>query len=108
MYAIIEDSGGQIRASVGDTLTIDLRELTDDATTVTFDRVLMLSDGDDGAPTIGAPMLAGASVEADIVERDVKDKKIDVIKFKRRKGYRRKQGHRQRHMIVKVTKINAG
>ena len=108
MYAIIEDSGTQIRASVGDTLTIDLHDLAESAKTITFDRVLMISDDADAEARIGAPRLSGASVEADILERDVKGEKIDVIKFKRRKGYRRKQGHRQRHMIVKVTKINAG
>ncbi|RMH25995.1 MAG: 50S ribosomal protein L21 [Planctomycetota bacterium] len=106
MYAIIEDSGTQIRAAEGDRLTIDLRDLPDDAATVRFDRVLMV--GGTGEPAIGAPYVAGASVEAEILERDAKGEKIDVIKFKRRKGYRRKQGHRQRHMIVKVTRINAG
>jgi len=106
MYAIIEDSGTQIRAAVGDTLTIDLRDLPEEASTLTFERVLMLSG--EGAPAIGTPYVGGATVEADVLERDVKGEKIDVIKFRRRKGYRRKQGHRQRHMLVKVTKINAG
>ena len=108
MYAIIEDSGSQLRAAVGDTLTVDLRELPEDAKSVTFDRVIMVSDADKDGAAIGQPYVSGASVEADVVERDVKGKKIDVIKFKRRKGYRVKQGHRQRHMLVKVTKINAG
>ena len=106
MYAIFEDSGTQIKAAVGDELTLDLRELPDNAKSLKLDRVLMV--GDEGKdPTIGQPYVDGASVEADIVERDFKAEKIDVIKFKRRKGYRRKQGHRQRYMKVKVTKINA-
>lgn len=108
MYAIIEDSGTQLRAAVGDKLTVDLRELPEKASSVTFDRVLLVSDSDKGGANVGQPYVSGASVVADIVERDVKGEKIDVIKFKRRKGYRVKQGHRQRHMIVKVTQINAG
>lgn len=105
MYAIIEDSGTQIRAEVGSQLDVDLRELPDNASNITFDRVLMV--GSDKGPNFGTPYVDGASVEAEIVDPDRKDRKIDVIKFKRRKGYRRKQGHRQRYMCVKVTKINA-
>lgn len=104
MYAIIEDSGSQIKATVGDVLTVDLRELPENARTVTFDRVLLLGKG--SAATVGAPYVSGATVVADILERDFKDKKIDVIKFKKRTGYRRKQGHRQRYMKVKVSAIN--
>ena len=63
--------------------------------------------GGEGAPTVGTPYVSGATVKAEILEREFKDKKIDVIKFKRRKGYRRKQGHRQRLMRVKVTSISA-
>lgn len=103
-YAIIEDSGTQIKASVDDVLTVDIRELPDGAGSVTFDRVLMLA-GESG-PTVGTPYVDGAKVTAEIVDREFKDKKIDVIKFKRRKGYRRKQGHRQRLMRVKVTSID--
>ncbi len=105
MYAIIEDSGAQVRAAVGDELTIDLRELPENADSLTFDKVLAV--GGEGDARFGTPYLDGATVTADIVEREFKDQKIDVIKFKRRKGYRRKQGHRQRYMKVKVTAINA-
>jgi large subunit ribosomal protein L21 len=104
-YAIFEDSGTQIRAEVGQELVLDIRELPEDAKSVTFDRVLMV--GSEKDPKIGTPYVDGAKVTADIVEREFKDKKIDVIKFKRRKGYRRKQGHRQRLMRVKVTDIKA-
>ena len=103
MYAIIEDSGTQIKVSEGDEITIDIRELADDASTITFDRVLMLGSADDAK--FGTPYVEGSSVTADIVEREFKGKKIDVIKYKRRKGYKRKQGHRQRYMKVRVTSI---
>ncbi len=104
MYAIIEDSGSQLKVSTGDVVEVDLRELPDIAKTVTFDRVLML--GGEGAPKIGAPYLKGASVTADIIEREALAEKIHIFKFRRRKGYRRKTGHRQRHMVVKVSAIN--
>lgn len=103
MYAIFEDSGSQIRAKVGDLLTIDLREVADSATSVTFDKVLML--GGEGAAKIGTPYVGGATVKADIVEREIKGEKLDVVTFKRRKGFRKKIGHRQRYMKVKVTDI---
>jgi len=104
MYAIIEDSGSQLKVSTGDVVEVDLRELPDSAKTVTFDRVLML--GGEGAPKIGAPYLKGASVTAEIIEREALAEKIHIFKFRRRKGYRRKTGHRQRHMVVKVSAIN--
>jgi large subunit ribosomal protein L21 len=104
MYAIIEDSGTQIKASEGDELILDVRELADDASTLTFDRILMV--GGEGEAKFGAPYVEGATVTAEIIDRSFKGEKIDVIKFKRRKGYRRKQGHRQRYMRVKVTGIS--
>jgi len=103
MYAIIEDSGSQIRVSEGDVIKIDRRELADDAATLTFDRVLYV--GGDGEPKIGAPLVEGATVEADILEEG-RDKKVEVVKFKRRKDYRRRAGHRQPFIKVKVTKIS--
>jgi large subunit ribosomal protein L21 len=111
MYAIIEDSGTQIKASEGDELTIDLRELDDNATTITFDKVLAIGSGAEGGggggdARFGTPYLDGATVEAEILDRMVKGEKIDVVKFKRRKGYRRKTGHRQRYVKVKITKIS--
>ena len=103
MYAIFEDSGTQIKAAQDEVLVVDIRDLPDNATEVTFDKVIMV--GGEGAPKVGTPYVDGATVTAEIVDREFKDKKIDVIKFKRRKGYRRKQGHRQRLMRVKVTSI---
>lgn len=106
MYAIIEDSGSQIKAEVGQVLTIDIRELDETAKSLTFDRILLIGGGD-GEPRVGAPYVEGATVKADIVEREFKDKKVISIKYKRRKGHRTKQGHRQRLMRVKVSAIQA-
>ena len=105
MYAIVEDSGSQIKVQSGDVIDIDRRDLAKGAKTITFDRVLAMKTGD-GPATLGTPYIDGASVTADIIEERL-DEKIDVIKFKRRKGYRRKQGHRQRLMRVNVTDIKA-
>ena len=104
MYAVIEDSGGQIKVSEGDIIRVDLRELAEDATELTFENVLLV--GGEGEPKIGTPTVSGAKVTADILT-EVKGDKITVIKFKRRKGYRRKRGHRQRFLRVKITKIAA-
>ena len=105
MYAIIEDSGQQFKVSAGDVIRVDTRELAEDATQITFDRVLLVSDDGDGK--IGAPLVDGAKVVADIQSALVKGPKIDVIKFRRRKGYRRKQGHRQKYIEVKIAEIVA-
>ncbi len=107
MYAIVEDSGTQIKLIPGTILDVDLRqEETAEGSTITFDRVLALkSDGDDSAK-FGAPYLDGASVTAEVLA-EIKGEKIDVIKYKRRKGYRRKVGHRQRLLRIRVGVISA-
>ncbi len=104
MYAIIEDSGTQIKVSPGDVVDVDLRDVSG-SEHVRFDRVLMLSVLD-APPTIGRPYIDGASVAADVMG-EVQADKIDVFKYKRRKGYRRKKGHRQRYLRVKITDITA-
>lgn len=104
MYAIIEDSGSQIKASVGAVLTVDLRDLPADAQSVTFDRVLLIAK--DSSAKVGTPYIAGASVVAEVVDREFKGEKLDVIKYKRRKGFHKKIGHRQRYMKVRVSAIN--
>ena len=104
MYAIIEDSGTQIKVNQGDVVEIDNREVEPGAE-ITFERVLMVSDGD-GKSTLGLPYVDGASVSAKVIEKK-KGEKLDVIKFKRRKGYRRKTGHRQQYVMVEITGINA-
>ncbi len=106
MYAIIEDSGTQIKVSSGDIIDIDLRPIRADEQTVTFDKVLLVADADPDKPaTVGTPYVAGASVEAAILD-EVKGPKIDVVKFKRRKGYRVKTGHRQPALRVRIGAIS--
>ena len=102
MYAIIEEGGRQFRVTGGDTIQID-REIKDDEKSVTFDRVLMV--GGEGSPRIGAPLVPGATVTADVIG-PVKGPKVETVKYKRRKGYRKKIGHRQQYTAVKVTGIN--
>jgi large subunit ribosomal protein L21 len=102
MYAIIETAGHQHKVTSGDVFRID-REIAGDEKTITFDRVLMV--GGEGKPKIGVPTVAGATVTADVL-RAVKGPKIDIVKYKRRKGYHKKQGHRQPQLEVKITAIN--
>ena len=102
MYAIVEDSGTQIKLSTGDILEVDLRDVQEN--TIILENVLMISG--EGEPILGTPYVEGATVSIEVLE-EVKGTKIDVIKFKRRKGYRRKTGHRQRFLKVKVGEISA-
>ena len=102
MYAVFETGGKQYRASAGDLLKVELLG-SDNGATVTFDRVLLVNN--DGKVTIGAPTVENATVTAEVVEAERKDKKVIIFKMKRRKGYRNKNGHRQRHSIVKITDI---
>ncbi|MEM9881804.1 MAG: 50S ribosomal protein L21 [Planctomycetota bacterium] len=105
MYAIIEDSGTQIKVAEGDVIDLDVRPLDEDAASLTFDRVLMVGDGE-GNPSIGTPHVADATVTADILEEG-RGEKVMVVKFKRRKTYKRVKGHRQNYLRVQVTGINA-
>ena len=106
MYAIIEDSGTQIKVSEGDVIKVALREMPADVATVTFDRVLAVGGTEDEAAKVGQPLLEGAKVTADVLARE-RDDKVMVTKFKRRKGYLRRKGHRQDYLKVKITSIQA-
>ena len=106
MYAIIEDSGTQIRVAKGDIVDIDLRNVGAKRKKIKFDRVLMVGESGTDA-TIGQPYVAGAAVTAEVLE-EVKGDKINVIKYKRRKGYRRKVGHTQRYLRVRIDEITGG
>jgi len=106
MYAVIEDSGTQIKVSEGDVIKIALRDLPSDAATVTFDKVLLVSDTEEGGVKIGQPLLQSATVTADVLSQE-KTRRVEVVKFKRRKTYTRRKGHRQDYLKVKITSIKA-
>lgn len=103
MYAVIETGGKQYKVSEGDVLFIEKLELEEGAE-VTFDKVLVVADGEN--IKIGTPAVSGASVSASVVKNG-KSKKIYVFKMKRKKNYRRKKGHRQPFTKVEIKKINA-
>ena len=101
MHAIIETGGKQYKVAEGDTLFIE--KLPQEAgEAVTFDKVLAVLDGDKA--TFGTPVVAGAKVDASIVKNG-KGKKIKVFKYKPKKGYRKRQGHRQPYTKVTIGKI---
>ncbi len=99
MYAIIETGGKQYRVSVGDVLKI---EKIPESGSVTFDKVLMVSDGEN--LTVGTPILEKAKVTADVVGNG-KGKKELVFKMRPRKNYRKCNGHRQLYTEVKIKDI---
>ena len=103
MYAVLETGGKQYRVAAGDTLEIE-RLAVDAGQSFTFDRVLLVNN--EGKIAVGAPTVDGAKIVADVVEHIRGDKKI-IFKMKRRKGYHKKQGHRQELTVVKITEITA-
>ena len=105
MYAIIEDSGTQIKVSSGDVLDVDLRD--HEGSSLTFDRVLALKEDENSPATLGRPYIEGASVKAEVLDK-IKGEKIDVIRFKRRKGHRTKIGHRQKYLRIRIESIDSG
>ena len=103
MYAVVATGGKQYRVQEGDTLRIE-KIPGEVGADVAFDQVLMVSDGDD--VKIGKPVLENAVVNGTIVEQG-KGRKVLVFKYKRRKRYRRKQGHRQLFTAVKIGTIQS-
>ncbi len=104
MYAVIETGGKQYKVEPGDVIDVEHLPVDDGEATVTFDRVLMVRDDDD--VQVGSPLVEGASVTASVLDR-VRGKKILVFKMKRRKGYRRRRGHRQNLHRVKIESIES-
>ena len=102
MYAIIETGGKQYKVEQGDVVFIEKLGV-EEGETVTFDKVLAIG-GEDAK--FGAPYVDGATVTASFVKNG-KDKKIIVYKYKPKKGYHKKQGHRQPYTKVEITAINA-
>jgi large subunit ribosomal protein L21 len=103
MYAVIASGGKQYKVKAGDTLRLE-KMSGDVGSSVSFDNVLLFSDGEE--MKVGQPLLEGITVNGHIVEQD-RAKKIIVFKTKRRKRYRRKNGHRQYYTSVKIDSIEA-
>jgi large subunit ribosomal protein L21 len=103
MFAIIEDGSHQFRVQRGDTLQIDLRDGVAKGDKLTFP---VLAAGNNSTTAIGRPVLDGATVEAEVVTGSVKGDKVEVGKFKRRKGYIRHTGHVQRYTAIQITGIS--
>jgi large subunit ribosomal protein L21 len=104
MYAIFKALGHQFKVAKGDTLKLPLME-AEPGSKITFSDVLLTSDG--STINAGTPFVANASVEAEVLG-EKKGEKLYIFKFKRRKNYRRKTGHRQRYTEVRITDVRAG
>jgi len=101
MYAIIETGGKQYRVQEGDVIRVEKLNIAD-GETVKFDKVLLVAE--EGKLNVGKPYVDGAVVEG-LVENQGKAKKIIVFKYKAKKDYRKKQGHRQPYTQIKIEKI---
>ncbi len=102
MYAIIEDQGRQYTVTEGEILEVDLKKDATEEESIVFERVLMVRD--DSETRVGTPTVPGAKVVATVLG-ELKGQKVVVRKFKRRKNYRRKQGHRQRYTRIRIDAI---
>jgi large subunit ribosomal protein L21 len=103
MYAVVNTGGKQYKVQKGETLRIE-KIPGEVGSSVTFDKVLMLADGEN--IRVGQPVLENVAIQAQIVEQD-KAKKILIFKYKRRKRYRRKNGHRQPFTAIRIDGIQA-
>jgi large subunit ribosomal protein L21 len=103
MYAVIKTGGKQYKVEKGATLRVEKLD-GEKGTSISFEEVLLVADGD--SVKIGAPSIAGAKVAGEIVAQE-KGEKLIVFKFRRRKAYRRKNGHRQQYTAIKITDIRA-
>ncbi|MDP1541347.1 MAG: 50S ribosomal protein L21 [Moraxellaceae bacterium] len=103
MYAVIKSGGKQHRVVEGERLKVELLAV-EPGQSITFDDVLMVVNGDN--IQIGTPVVAGATVTAEVLTHGRHDK-IRIVKFRRRKHYRRQAGHRQYYTELKITGISA-
>ena len=101
MYAVFQSGGKQHRVSEGQVIRLEKLEV-ETGSEVVFDKVLMVANGED--IKVGAPFVEGATIKAEIVEHGRGDK-VKIVKFRRRKHYRKQQGHRQWFTDVKITAI---
>lgn len=105
MYALIETGGKQYRVAPGQTVRVERLD-EELGSQVTIGRVLAVFDGE-GDPKIGAPLVEGASVSAEVVEQH-RNRKVVVFKYKKRKRYRVKRGHRQPYTTLRIKEIHVG
>lgn len=103
MYAIIETGGKQVKVTEGEVVFVE-KLFAEVDEVVTFDKVLALSN--EGEMTFGSPVVEGAKVTAKVLGQG-KDKKVLIFKYKPKKGYRKRQGHRQPYTKVQIEKIEA-
>jgi len=104
MYAVFRDGGHQYKAEVGKEMYVDVRDI-EPGTDLVFDEVLVISDDDN--VTVGQPLVAGAKVVADVMCK-AKGPKLVIRWFRRRKDSRKKTGHRQTYIKIKVKEIVVG
>lgn len=102
MYAVFRTGGKQYRASQGDRLRVE-RLAAEVGDEVEFDEILLVGEGSE--VKLGAPLVAGGKVAARVTAQG-RGKKIEIVKFKRRKNYKRQQGHRQHYTEVEITSIS--
>ncbi len=103
MYAIIETGGKQYRVKNGDQIAVEKLSNVEDGSKVVFDKVLVVGEGAD--VKVGAPYVGGSVVEGKAIETG-KGKKVIIFKYKAKKDYRKKQGHRQPYTLVEITSID--
>ncbi|HEY1817373.1 MAG TPA: 50S ribosomal protein L21 [Kofleriaceae bacterium] len=105
MYAVIQTGGKQYRVEPGKTVMVEKLD-GDKGSSIVFDKVLLVSSGDGGSVTVGKPLVSGAKVTGEIVEQTRGDRLV-VFKFRLRKNYVRRNGHRQDLTAVKISAIQA-
>ncbi|MBQ7424213.1 MAG: 50S ribosomal protein L21 [Prevotella sp.] len=105
MYAIVEINGQQFKAEKGMKLFVNRIKDAEEGKAVEFDKVLLVDN--DGTVTVGTPTVEGAKVEAEVVNPLVKGDKVLVFKKKRRKGYRKLNGHRQQYSQIEIKSVIA-
>lgn len=103
MYAVIANGGKQYKVAEGQLIQLETIK-ADQGNEVQFDQILLLADGEN--ITVGAPFIKNATVKGEIVEHG-RAKKIEIIKFRRRKHHMKRMGHRQNYTLVKITGIEA-
>jgi large subunit ribosomal protein L21 len=103
MFAVVSSGGKQYRVEPGNTVLVD-RVASEPGASITFDRVLLIGDGDE--TTVGTPLVSGASVSGTVLSEELGPKLV-IFKFKQKVKYRRRTGHRQHLTVVRIDEINA-